>query len=271
MRELTVLSISEINHFEEHGFVYLREAFSPTDAITMQDFMWSQLHTLKGIDRLDHSTWTIGYAGSGLNKSGEHPIYKPIASPRLCGAIDDLLGPSNWNVPKSWGGFLLSFPQGPLAEWKLPTQRWHWDGGLNHFEECLKGLFVFTLFSEIKSHGGGTLFVSGSHRMLANFYHRLSPPEQQRKFASIRKAFYTSNSWLSSLTSEHYSPADRIQFFMEKAMIINDVSVRVHEITGEPGDAYLCHPVIFHAVSPNHRDLPRFMRAKQLGQQPTCK
>ncbi|MBI1928067.1 phytanoyl-CoA dioxygenase family protein [Candidatus Poribacteria bacterium] len=271
MQELTVLSASEISHFEEHGFVCLREAFLHSDAIAMQDFMWLQLQTLKGIDRHDRSTWTIGYAGSGLNKSGEHTIYKPIASPRLCGAIDDLLGNGNWSIPKSWGGFLLSFPQGPLAEWNLPTQHWHWDSGLNHFEKCLKGLFIFTLFSEIKPHGGGTLFVSGSQRMLANFWHRLSPSEQKGKIASVRKAFYVSNSWLSSLTSEQYSPSDRIQHFMETAATIDDVYVRVHEMTGEPGDAYLCHPSIFHSGSPNHREVPRFMRAKQLSKQQISK
>ena len=49
---------------------------------------------------------------------------------------------------------------------------------------------------------------------------------------------------------------------MDKETVIDDVPVRVVEFTGNPGDAIICQPTIFHIASENHAKYPRFMRAK---------
>jgi hypothetical protein len=41
------------------------------------------------------------------------------------------------------------------------------------------------------------------------------------------------------------------------------VAVRVVEVTGQPGDAFVCHPSLLHAVSVNCRTVPRLMRTTQ--------
>ena len=55
---------------------------------------------------------------------------------------------------------------------------------------------------------------------------------------------------------------------MAETTEVDGVPVKVIEVTGEPGHAYLCHPAIFHAASPNHAEAPRFMRVKSLSKQP---
>jgi hypothetical protein len=59
-------------------------------------------------------------------------------------------------------------------------------------------------------------------------------------------------------------PEDRVAAFMERATDVDGVPLRVHEMTGEPGDAYLLHPLLAHSAAPNALDAPRVMRGKLL-------
>lgn len=259
--EEKVLSPEAITGFAAQGYVYLPQAFTRADALAIQDAIWSQMQAT-GIDRHESSTWPAG-AWRGVKDKPE--LERGIAAPRLCGAINQLLGPENWRLPSRWGGYLISFPQGAPHEWQLTSDNWHWDDTLvNHFGNGSTGLFILTLFSEIRSHGGGTLLVAGSHRLIEQYYQRLSPADQQLKQKPLKERFAQSQPWLAELTSETGPAADRAQRFMAAPEVVDGVPVQVIEVIGEPGDAYLCHPAIYHAASPNHAELPRFMRVKGL-------
>jgi ectoine hydroxylase-related dioxygenase (phytanoyl-CoA dioxygenase family) len=65
-----------------------------------------------------------------------------------------------------------------------------------------------------------------------------------------------------ALTGLAPSPADRIAAFMDRETIVEDVPLRVVELTGEPGDMVFCHPVMVHCAAPNRGARPRFMRIK---------
>ena len=65
-----------------------------------------------------------------------------------------------------------------------------------------------------------------------------------------------------ALTGQAPSPADRIAAFMDEETMVEDVALRVVELTGEPGDMVFCHPLMVHCVAPNRGDRPRFMRIK---------
>jgi ectoine hydroxylase-related dioxygenase (phytanoyl-CoA dioxygenase family) len=196
-------------------------------------------------------------------------LERGIAAPRLCEAINQVLGSGVWSVPERWGAFLITFPMGVSQTWELTDQAWHWDNTLvNHFGQRTTGLFIFTLYSDIQPRGGGTLLVSGSHRLIEQFYHRLSPADQHLKQKSLKSRFAQSQSWLAELTGLTYESNNRTQRFMKETTEVDGVPVNVIEVTGKPGDAYLCHPAIFHAASPNHADVPRFMRVKGLAKQP---
>ena len=57
---------------------------------------------------------------------------------------------------------------------------------------------------------------------------------------------------------------ERVARLMEQNAEIENIKVRVVELTGEPGDAVLCHPLIVHARSQNAAKVPRFMLAKRI-------
>lgn len=254
-----VLSPDDIRSFEERGYVRLPEAFPRDSALTMQDFMWDQLKQLCGIDRHDRSTWTNRW--HGLNKTGRHGIYKGVGSPRMLGAIDQLLGAGTWTKAEGWGGFLVTFPQGNDQPWDVTTEQWHWDGGPAQHVGGLSGLFIFTLYSHVAPQGGGTLIVEGSHRLIMSFFRGLDPNRLSGKQKGLKRHFYRSHPWLAELTGQAPDSRDRVRPLMEETTVIDDVPVRVVELTGEPGDAVLCHPSIFHARSFNRAEVPRFMRA----------
>jgi hypothetical protein len=65
-----------------------------------------------------------------------------------------------------------------------------------------------------------------------------------------------------ALTGQALSPADRIAAFMDRETTVEGVPLRVVELTGEPGDMVLCHPVMVHCVAPNQGTWPRLMRIK---------
>ena len=268
MKRSNVLTPEELACFEQRGYVRVPAAFARADALAMQEFMWSQLRAGNGIEREDRSTWSHAYhCVMGLNRGAEDPVYRAIAAPRLCGAIDQLLGAGAWSVPKSWGGFLVTFPQGPPDTWDLTAKGWHWDGNPNDHLYGLGGLFVFTLFSDIRPRGGGTLLVPGSHRLINRFFERLAPEVNCQKQKPLKERFVKSHPWFAELTGGVPDSANRAQRFMQETTVIDGVSVNVVEVTGESGDAFLCHPSVFHAASPNHADVPRFMRVKGLNKQ----
>jgi len=66
-----------------------------------------------------------------------------------------------------------------------------------------------------------------------------------------------------ALTGQAPSPADRTAAFMEGETIVEGVPLRVVELTGEPGDMVICHPVMVHCRAQNRGVRPRFMRIKQ--------
>ena len=257
-----VLSAEEIASFERNGYIHVKEAFPAEDALTMQDFMWDQLNDLHGIVRENRSTWDRHT--SWMSRTGDDPVYRPTGSPRMCGAIDQLLGPDNWQMPKKWGGFLITFPISTTGSTQGIGQ-WHWDCNPVDHLDGRAGLFIFTIYSDIGPRAGGTLIVSGSHRLILHFFERQSLEERQRKHKAQKKAFARTHPWLEALNAEVCRTRDDIQRFMDEPAEVDSVRIQVVEITGKPGDAYICHPAIYHATSMNMADMPRFMRVKGLG------
>lgn len=263
----SVLSADDVRNFHEEGFIVVREAFPHEAARAMQAEMWAKLEEDSSLRRDDPATWRDdGYRVNGLNKIANRPVFKGIASPRLCGSVNDLLGAGAWDIPDSWGGFLITFPQGQPKDWDITAEGWHWDGNPNYHKDELNGLFIFTLFSDIGPKGGGTLIVPGSHRLINRFFDALPPQVNRNKQKPIKQEFFRSLPYFAELTNpdDAATNGDRIRRFMQETTDVNGVPCRVAEVTGEPGDAFLCHPSLLHTPSPNHAATPRFMRIKAL-------
>ena len=142
----------------------------------------------------------------------------------------------------------------------VPHDLWHWDG-----DPAGEGLLLISFFSEVRPGGGGTQIVSGSHRLIADFYASLSPEERALPHKVHRKRLLSADPWLVELSS-HSEPSDpeRVARFMDRTTEVRGVSCRVVELTGSPGDLVLCNLGMLHAPAANNSDEPRFMRVKFL-------
>ena len=100
--QLTVLTPADIQRFERDGYVVVRQAFSPADALAMERQWWRQLEGVHGIRRDDRSGWRpipgdlkaipggladgrfpLGQGRSPRKPQGRAPWRAPRAGPRL--------------------------------------------------------------------------------------------------------------------------------------------------------------------------------------------
>jgi hypothetical protein len=255
----TTLSPTEIQRFHDDGYVVVRSAFSPDDARAMQDEWWAELAEVHGIARDDRSTWR--HILGDLKRAKRSPLEPTIATARVRGVIDDLLGPGNWRTPRDWGRALVTFPQ--AGDWDVPAGFWHWDSPADWHSDAMKALFVVSFVGAVAPRSGGTLILSGSPRLLQRHEDGLTPAQRQADARTQRRLFHSSHPWLQALTGAAPSPPDRVTAFMDADTDLDGIPARVVELTGNPGDMVFCHPTIVHSVASNCGSEPRFMRIKQ--------
>jgi hypothetical protein len=243
--------------FDESGFVKLEAAFSPDAAALMQDIVWEELSRARGVERSEPRSWPSGLV-TGLHIR-ERRVFAVIGSVMVRGALDELLGPGAWRLPKRWGAFLVSFPA-PGEQWNVPSHVWHADYAFTLEPEPLPAVHVFPLVSDVKPRGGGTLIVAGSHRVVADFVEGRAG-ELLGNYRRARQALCASHPWLRDLTSPSCAD-DRVERFLEHEERIGDVPVRVVELCGRAGDVVITHPWVLHCRAPNCADAPRLMRSK---------
>ena len=117
-------------------------------------------------------------------------------------------------------------------------------------------LAIFAYLAPVQPRGGGTLVVTGSHRLT-------TPKGPQAANAPVRsrevKAYLrTLHPWLRDLWQAGGDPG-RIHRYLTKGADIGGIHVQVEELTGEPGDAVIMHPRLLHVVAPNTLGVPRVM------------
>jgi hypothetical protein len=236
-------------------------AFPGEVALQMRANMWRELLDDYGIAQDDRQTWH--QPRRSLRRAKWDPLQRSMATDRLVGAIDALLPPASWRLPTNWGVVLVTFPNRARDGWSVPSVGWHYDFGAHDNATSISGLQVFTFFSTVEPRGGGTLIVEGSHRLLRSFVSSLPPDEQRSEHQVLRRRFLCHDPWLRALTGPAELPPHRIRRFMEQSGD-GDVPLRVVELTGEPGDVVLCHPLMLHASAQNAADVPRFMRSQRI-------
>ena len=256
--QLTTLTSSDIHRFERDGYVVVRQAFSPADALAMERRWWSELEGTHGVRADDRSSWR--QIPGDLKAAKRDPIQARILTERVRGVFDDLLGEDSWSPPRDWGRPLVTFP-GPDA-WEVPTRHWHWDNPCDLHLDHPRGLFVVSFIGLVTPRGGGTVILSGSPRLLIQQERQIPASQRRGSIAVLRERFRRSDPWLMALTGHAPSPADRIAAFMGAETLVEGIPLRVVELTGEPGDMVFCHPVMVHCVAPNRGVRPRFMRIK---------
>jgi hypothetical protein len=145
--------------FEVDGFLVVKGAFARDDALTMQSEWWSELADVYDIRRDDQSTWR--QPARDLRRAKLSPVQATIATPRVRGVIDDLLGPDAWLTPKHWGRVITTFPVG--GDWSLPAGLWHWDSPCAWHRDAMNGLWLQSSSGRWRRTAAETLLLAGSH------------------------------------------------------------------------------------------------------------
>jgi hypothetical protein len=266
--QTAVLIKSEIEQFHRNGFVVLKGAFAREDANAIEEAWWKELFDLYGIKRDDRSTWF--QPARDLRGGKASPMQTKMHTDRVRGAMDDLLGEGVWKWPKHWGRAIATFPMGGI--WNVPGHRdrqgsalWHWDSPVAWHRPEMSAVFVFSFIGEVAPGGGGTSILAGSHRLLKLWDADITEGRRASDAQAQRARLWRAHPWLVALTGEAPSPADRRKVFMEDGATIEGISLRVVELTGEPGDMVLCHPTIVHTASSNCGTWPRLMRIGTVG------
>jgi hypothetical protein len=249
--------------FTKWGYLRVPGAFEESDSLRMQEWMWRRIRQEHGIERDNPATWNVAWPAAQITKQQSGLSPARMATPAFHAAADAILGANAWRLPHEWSGALVSFPKQDSASWTVVADGWHWDTeDLAAHLDRPQSLFIFAVFSHIEPHGGGTLMLAGSHHLLHRFFTALTPAQQTAKRRAQCDQFCRSSPYLAALTGKVPFDRDRIAQFMTEADD-NGVAVQVVEVTGQPGDAFVCHPSLLHAVSMNCRTVPRLMRITQ--------
>lgn len=239
-------------HFRERGWVRVRGAFDTQAAQAMRDCIWRALEDV-GIRRNRPSTWTVERP-SHLQRLKDDPVFQRVGSQTLLSAIDTLLEGVRYDTPQNWGAFFIAFPG--QTPWRVPTSGWHIDAYYLSPLIPTRSVKTFALFGDIPHRGGGTLMVSGSHRLVYKWFQENSPPRGTRA-AHMRKLLQK-----HPYVRDLHSPGDdgeRTARFMKHVEPVDGIPLQVVEAAGDAGDVILVHPLVLHVAAPNNSTEPRFM------------
>ena len=247
-----MLTIGQRDEFERLGIVRLPGAIARAEAEAMCNRVWQALEKRYGLRRESPATWKGQYL-LGTHHLPKSETFPEIGGPAIRSSLDDLFGPGNWQPPERWGSLLVTFPNSH-DQWTVPHQAWHLDYPASSEMKELSIIRIFVCLAKLEPCSGGTLFVAGSHRAVQDLVSKAGVARMRS--ADARTALIHTHAWMRALCTFDKT-LDRVEAFMRKGSVADGVELRVVEITGEPGDAFLTHPLLLHAGSKNTATHPR--------------
>ena len=187
---------------------------------------------------------------------------RPILTERVLSYARDLVSGDEVEMSPPITQFLFTAPSSYVmnhdgrwnGEWEVPRSIWHLDMPRSR-SIGPPGPEMFTFLNKVEPEGGGTLILAGSHRLL-NDVDYLSSKGVKRKLK--RHAYFR------ELTGK--GDGDRSRF-LEEIGDIDNVPVKVVELTGDPGDVYFVDLRLLHSLGANTSDQPRMMIAQRMPRQ----
>ncbi|MGC1302177.1 MAG: phytanoyl-CoA dioxygenase family protein [Caulobacteraceae bacterium] len=243
------LTPEQHDEFERRGVVRLPGFYPRADIDVMADRLWTDLETRYRLRRDRPESWTVVAPTDfqALKRSG---AFRALGSPALFGLADALLGAGSWDRPANWGIPLVTFPtRAPV----LPRPPWHLDLAGRERLDPLPTLRVFIFLEPAPPHGGGTLYVSGSHRLAMAAERAQGGPV---KSAQVRDRLKAEHPWFARLFA---APTSALRALMDEEAEAGGHPVQLEEMTGAPGDLIVMHPAILHGSAHNARERPRMM------------
>lgn len=246
--------------FRQTGIVRLNGAFTPAEAATMRDAFWGYLHRHTDIRRDDPASWDTGRGSVSFKQLRRSKVFLPFHdNDSVRHALDAIFTDSGWLPPKPGSQILLTFPT--PGRWMLPARGWHMDCGFDRPTWPVFAVKLFGFFDTVGEEGGGTLLLSGSHRLVDRY--RLANPAEAGGNTASWGRFMTHHPALRALYKGGTATASgRDQ--VGKVHEIGGVPAKPIELTGQPGDVVITHLHTFHCVAPNSTDRPRLMLGKPI-------
>ncbi|KAF2466804.1 uncharacterized protein BDR25DRAFT_236634 [Lindgomyces ingoldianus] len=230
------LSLTEIEHFLEHGWIKLSNCFSREQAAELQETLWIRL----GMDPNDVSTWHT----ERTNMPWFNSFSVATLAPKAWGGICSLLGGSSRVNPEAstWkDSFIVNLGTPSKRNKVVKPQElrgWHIDGDffVHYLDSPEQGLLVIPLWTDISPGGGGTMICPKAIGVVAKHLYehpegvspRMTPRAQNPTFKQEETG---------------------LRWFNEIAMSMADSDFI--EATGVIGDVYLMHPLMLHSASNN--------------------
>ena len=250
---MTTLTSQQRAQFDGAGVLRLPGFFAAADIAAMADALWDDLGRRLGMRPAAPETWTTAHPAQfqALIRSG---AFAALGSPALSALGDAFLGAGAWELPRRWGQPLVSFPAGA---W-YPRVMWHLDFPADDDDAKLPAIRLFTFLESVAPGGGGTVYVAGSHRVAMDIARAAGA---QVRSADMQKRLRGGVPWFADLWP---MSDEQVREALGKQAEVNGVSVRVEEMTGEPGDLIVMHPTLLHGLARNFGDRPRLMLVETL-------
>ena len=255
MTQTFTLSAAQRETLDHVGVLRLAAFFPVAEIAAMADALWADLERRFGIARDRPETWSKVRPGQfqAVERAG---AFSGLGSTAMLGLADSLLGAGAWEPPKRWGQPLVTFPS---ETWDLPRVMWHLDyPAIEARPGALPALKLFTFLEPVPPHGGGTLYVAGSHRlaMEAARGRRRAIPSSK-----VRQRLEADHPWFARLWA---IAGDEVHALIGVDTLVAGVEVRIGEMTGDPGDLVVMHPAMLHGLAHNALDRPRMMLTQAL-------
>ena len=144
----------------------------------------------------------------------------------------------------------MTFPE--PGDWQMPRSGWHFDLPARGGAGRLLALRILGVVEDVATSAGGTVVVEGTHTLTRRLVEGAAG--DYGNSADVRRRLARDHGWFRDLFGD---ATNRSRLF--DGRVIDGVHVRVTELTGNAGDAYLMHPWLMHAAAPNAGRAPRSM------------
>ncbi|KAG6829293.1 hypothetical protein H0H92_005047 [Tricholoma furcatifolium] len=239
------LDQEQIDHFLNHGYIVIKNAFTRQQAEEWTANMWIRL----SMDPNHKSTWDRERVHMPWHKRERVADF----APKAWEAMQDLLGGEERIDEQSsaWGdSFIVNLGTKELEnESKRIAPRdldnWHVDGDffVHFLDSPEQALLVIPIYSEIQPGGGGTMISPDGIPLIAHY------------LAAHPEGVLPTGLSFTPSTTTYTDPKDDPGYWSHLKEIKKCESFV--EMTGEIGDVVLMHPLMMHSASKNYTRIPR--------------
>jgi hypothetical protein len=198
------------------------------------------------LDALPRPVWPSNGPSAGKTIGNKHPeLAALMEAPAIRVPVDELLEGREIDrriYPRPQVLFTL-----PNADQWMLTSGWHTDAP-RLASRRPAGVQVFAFLDQVAPRGGGTLAIAGSHRLLGDG--RFMTAKQVHR--EIGHEPFIRQLWAKA-------PIPWADDAELPSGAVENLPLRVVELTGGPGDAWLMDLRTLHAGAPNASDRPRLM------------